>query len=544
MDSFAGFIAGFAFFLVGLKLFSTNLNQITSKRFRTLITRFTPNDWLAGMWGVLLSLLTAGNTVLTPCITAGFESVHAINFRKAIQIVLWSRVGACFFIYLAGFNIKLLVLILMGFAGISFAINKPKHYNNLTSSIFNLGLVLFGIQLIKGSSKVLIKLDWFHNVIEYTQQFPEIAFIAGILFILGAQSLFGALVVALSFIDSGIFDIQQAILFTYGVYLGEAILKTLHLTSFKGIFKQVMCLLPIIYFATFLTGILTYIANAMDFPFIQHYAHIWASSPKQELAHLNFGIHLFTVSLLSIGVLGVEALVYALLGKPKTEEVKAIDIPDGILDDPIMTMTLIEQEKNRLIHKFPNYLENIRSGESQKEPLTHNNLHCYLKENLEDIHDIFNELLERSHYHPEISAQLLLAIERQNLLSALEENLYNFSITVDFLREQTKSNVELSNKFLNFAEAMDATLLTMIDVLDDPKESFNLDALMKITSGREDFMKDIREQYSSQLAITEKVELISLVNLFESNIWIVKKIANSVYEGEFILEETTAKAGA
>ena len=542
MDSFAGFIAGFAFFLVGLKLFSTNLNQITSKRFRTLITRFTPNDCLAGMWGVLLSLLTAGNTVLTPCITAGFESVHAINFRKAIQIVLWSRVGACFFIYLAGFNIKLLVLIMMGIAGISFAINRPKRYANLTSSIFNLGLVLFGIQLIKGSTKVLIKLSWFHDIIDYTQQYPEIAFVAGVIFILGAQSLFGALVVTLSFIDSGVFDINQAILFMYGVYLGEAVLKIFYMTAFKGVFKQVMFLLPIIYFCTFLTGMLAYTLHVMDIPFIQHYAHLWASSPKQELAHLNFGIHLFTIIFLSIGVSGVEKFVYMVLGKPKTEEVKAIDIPDGILDDPVMTMSLIEQEKNRLIHMYPNYLENIRSGESVKEPLIHNNLHKYLKENLEDIHDIFNELLERSHYHPEISSELLLAIERQNLLNALEENLYNFCITVDKLREQTKSNLELSNKFLNFAEAMDATLLTMIDVLDNPKESFNLDILKKITSGREDFMKEIREQYSSQLAMAEKVELIGLINLFESNIWIVKKIAHSVYEGEIIAEETSTTA--
>ena len=101
MSSVAAFISGFAFFLVGLKLFSANLNQITSKRFRVLITRFTPNDWMAGLWGVLLSLLTAGNTILTPCITAGFKTVKAIDFRKSIQIVIWSRVGSCFFIYLA-----------------------------------------------------------------------------------------------------------------------------------------------------------------------------------------------------------------------------------------------------------------------------------------------------------------------------------------------------------------------------------------------------------------------------------------------------------
>jgi phosphate:Na+ symporter len=541
MDSFAGFIAGFAFFLVGLKLFATNLNQVASKRFRTLITRFTPNDYLAGIWGVFLSLLTAGNTVLTPCITAGFESVHAINFRKAIQIVLWSRVGACFFIYLAGINIKLLVLIMMGIAGISFAINKPKRYANLASSVFNLGLVLFGIQLIKGSTRGLVEYPWFQTIVEYTQLYPETALLAGVLFLLASQSLFGSLVVTLSFIDSGVFDIQQAIFFTYGIYLGEGILKCFYLTAFKGIFRQVLCIIPLTYFCTFAVGMAAYFIHTLDIPFIQHYAHVFASSPKQELAHLNLAIHLFTVVILSIGVKGVESFVYRFIGNFDNEEVTAIDIPEGVLDDPVMTMTLIEKEKSRLIHMFPNYLESIRSGESEKEPLAHQKLHSYLKENLENIHDIYNELLERSHYHPEISSQILLSIERESFLASLEENLFQFCTTVDKLRDQTKSNKELSNKFLNFAEAMDATLLTMIDVLDNPQEPFNLDALRKITSGREDFMKKIRDQYSSQLAMTEKVELISLINLFESNIWIIKKIANSVYEGEVIEESTIAK---
>lgn len=537
MSSVAAFISGFAFFLVGLKLFSANLNQITSKRFRVLITRFTPNDWMAGLWGVLLSLLTAGNTILTPCITAGFKTVKAIDFRKSIQIVIWSRVGSCFFIYLAGFDIQVLVLFMMGMAGISFAINKPKRYITFASSVFNLGLVLFGIQQIKSSTKILIHFDWFSEIVHYTQQYPEIAFLAGFLFLICAQSLFGALVVALSFIDPdpdtglALFNVQQAILFVYGVYLGEAVLKIFYLAAFKGVFRQVMCLLPLIYFAMFFFACFSYLFDRfLDIPSIERLAAYLASSPKQELAHVNFAVHLIAGIILSFFVVQVEKLVYLFVGEVKEEKMKSIDIPSEVFDDPVLTMSLISKEEMRIVQEIPLYMENIRSGAQLKNPLVHNIVHENFKKDLEIIHSIFSDLLKRSHYHPEICSDLLQSIEKHNFLMSLEDNIFHFSSCIDRLRESTRSNADLAGKFLNFVEALDATLLSMIDVFKDPKETFNLEILQQITFGKKDFMKEIRKEYSSQLAAEEKAQLIRLINLFESSIWIINKIAHVVVE--------------
>jgi len=264
MESIAELLAGFAFFLVGLKLFSSNLNQLTSHRFRAFITHYTPNDFVAGLWGSILSIFTAGNTFLTPCVAGGLLTVKALTLRKAIMITIWSRVGSCFYIYLAGINIKLFVMFLIGITGISYAISKPKKLTTLAASTFSLGLVLFGIQEIKSSTKVLVTLPWFENLIQYTYQYPFIAFIAGVLFIICAQSLFGALVITVGFVASGVFNIQQALLFIYGLYLGEAILKIFYLPVFKRAFKKTIVLLPIFYFVAFFIGTLFFIAEHLS----------------------------------------------------------------------------------------------------------------------------------------------------------------------------------------------------------------------------------------------------------------------------------------
>lgn len=544
MGSLAGFIAGFAFFLVGLKLFAANINQLTSDRFRIMMTRFTPNDWMAALWGIVLSLLTAGNTVLTPCIAAGFESVHAISFRKGIQIVIWSRVGACFFIYLAGFDIKLLVLLMMGCAGISFAINKPRKYVTMTSSIFNLGLVLYGIQLIKMSTKVLIKFRWFESIVEYTQLYPEIAFLAGFLFLIVAQSLFGTLVVALSFIDSGIFQFDQALMFMYGSYLGEAVLKVFYLAAFKGVFRQMMSLLPIAYSVIFGVGFLTYVLeNLLGVPFLQSLAHANSSSYKIELAHINFMIHLLSAVFLSLSISKIESFVYRWipLEDEEGEKIKEVDIPSQILDDPVTSLEMMHREELRMVRYFPKYMEFVRSGESLKDPVVHHDLHKQLKNNLEVIRINYCNLLNRSHYHQAISAKILQGIERHNLTMSLEENVYQFCLKIDQLRESVAGSTKLEGKFLNFIEAMDTILLSMIDVLDAPKEEFYIDVLRQITENRDDYLSELQKHYSEDLSMQNQVDLKKVVNLFESSIWMVRKIAKVIDE-ELILEEEGGEA--
>ena len=73
---------------------------------------------------------------------------------------------------------------MLGIAGTSFALNKPKRLSILASSLFYLALTLFGIHFIKNSTKILIDAPFFEQIIHYTSTYPLIAFAAGFIFLI------------------------------------------------------------------------------------------------------------------------------------------------------------------------------------------------------------------------------------------------------------------------------------------------------------------------------------------------------------------------
>lgn len=541
MASIAQFIAGFAFFMVGLKLFSTNLNQLTSFRIRKLITQFTPNNWSAGLWGIVVSVLTAGNTFLTPFIAAGFRTVNALDLRKAIHLVVWSRVGACFYIYLAGFNIKVFILFLIGMAGTSFGLSKPKRYATFMAAVFSLGLVLFGIQEIKGATKILVDYDWYQQVVGFANQHAIVALAAGSLFILASQSLFGALVVVLGLLDTRIFGTPQALLFMYGVYLGEAILKMAYLPALKGPFKKMMSLLPGFYLVAFVVGISLHLAEAyLPVPLLEGVARQWAVNDLQFLANVNFGVHLITAVLLSLSVLGLEKIMNR-LGESKdgTEAIAPVEIPSGLLDDPLITMELIQKEEQRLVGYLPRYMDHVRTGRSRRDPGIQTDLHQDLERNFQTIRAVYSELLHRGSYHEQISGRLLDNIERQNVLMSLEANLYNFCNTLDAMQSGLANDPALQNKFMGFLESIDVLVLNLVDIL-VTRDPFYIETMKALTSDRTDLLQEIRTQYTTNLSPDLQELLVRLINLFESSVWLIRKTSeqlNREIESEQVEEE-------
>ncbi|MCB1136938.1 MAG: Na/Pi cotransporter family protein [Chlamydiia bacterium] len=525
MISFAQFFAGFAFFLVGLKMFSTNLNQLTSLRFRKWITQFTPNNFIAAVWGVLLSILTAGNTYLTPFVCAGFQTVNALSLRRSIHMINWSRVGSCFYIYLAGFDIQIFILFLIGVAGTSFALSKPKRFSALMASVFALGLVLFGIQEIKDSTKIMVAFDWFNTIVAFANTHASVAFLAGLIFKIIAQSFFGALVVVLGLLDTNIFGIQQALLFMYGVYLGEAVLKALYLPILKDAFKQAVCMLPIYYGIAFLLGIGDYIAESyFDLPLLGYWAMKLSSSSKEFLAHVNFALHLLTALLITAFARPVESFLKSLASEGPGEHIRPVDIPSDVLDDPVITMEMISKEEMRLVRYLPAYHENLRSGKALIDDSMQEYLHDNLSRNFATIRSIYADLLHRGSYHSTISALILSSIERQNLLVNLENNLFDFSQTITSLQKASVDDPDLRMRFLNFVEALDVILLSLLDLMDDP-DPFRIEVIDALTREREDLLKEVRDHFSERLSMDQRVRLIRLINLFESSIWIMKRLA-------------------
>ncbi|MGA8163843.1 MAG: Na/Pi symporter [Waddliaceae bacterium] len=520
MIAFSKFLAGLAFFLMGLRLFSANLNQLTGPGFRHLVVRFTRNNAMAGLSGIVLSLLTVGNAMITPLIAAGLQSVNAFTLHQSIYLIVWSRLGSCLFVYLAGFDIETLALFLVGVSGIVSALGKSRRFATFMMSIFALAMVLYGIQGIKDGAKVLLEMDWFTVVIAQALENPWIAFSAGWLFVVVSQSLFGALVLVLS---AGIFNMQAALLFVYGAYLGETTIKAFCLAGFKHAFRQAMGVMVLFYLLAFLIGMLFFfLEEQFSLPqILVPYTH----TNKVYLAHVNLGIHIIVVILLTLFAHKIESLLSGLsLGEKEDGELKVLSIPSEILDDPIITTDLISQEESRLLRQMPQYHDNLRSGKSLLRPSIQHRLHENLSKNFSIIRDAYRDLLNRSSYHQEISAHILEGIERQNLLTSLESNLYELSEVTDQFRLSFGSHKELAQRVLNFIEAIDFLLLSLIGIMESPKPE-EIKMLDILTREHEDFKKIARSLFGPELTLEQEVYLIREMHLFESSTWLIKKLA-------------------
>ena len=113
-------IAGLGLFFTGLQLVSANLMQLTSRRFRLLVSKWADNGWLVGLWGAVSGAITQSMSALT-FIVVSLISSGMMSVRNALPILLWANSGVSILVILAVLRIELLILFLLGVSGLCFA---------------------------------------------------------------------------------------------------------------------------------------------------------------------------------------------------------------------------------------------------------------------------------------------------------------------------------------------------------------------------------------------------------------------------------------
>jgi hypothetical protein len=353
------------------------------------------------------------------------------------------------------------------------------------------------------------------------------ALVAGVVFLLCSQSLFGALVVTMSFLESGVFDFNQTFLFAFGCYLGAAILKSFYLPAFKDVFKQLVAVIPVYYAVAFLiSATLYFLENTLGVFSFTKLAMQWSTDQKIVFAHVNLIVHLLTTSILTLAM-GPLMRFVNYMGTPKPEGVVIadVDIPIQVLDDPHMTLALIQMEERRLVEYFPDYFENIRSGKSRQHRELQQGLHTVLDTNFGVIDETFSNLLNRTSYDDNVSHLLLTSIALKDFLWKLEGNLYEFAETIGRLQADGKGANDqlLQRKLSSFVESMDIILFSVIDAMSTLSE-FDIGVVEKLTAERKGLMEEVGGLFRKSLSIEQQADLVNLVHLFESNLWVVGQI--------------------
>jgi phosphate:Na+ symporter len=528
MELIANFLAGFAFFLVGMNAFTASLNQLISERFRDIMTRFTPNGFAAAIWGILMNIFTAGSTVLTPIISGGLVSAEAISLRHSIIMIVWGRIGFCAYIYLASFNIKLAIMLVIGGAGISYAIERPKDYRIFMSSVFYLCLMLLGIFYITDGTASMTQAPWFKAIIDQTRNYPALAFLSGGLFLFLSQSAFGTMLIATSMFATRTFDSSQTILFLYGCYFGECILEYLYRLPFRGIFKQILTLMPLFFVcATTISLLDLLITYVFKIQIIHYLSSLLSKNQNFYVANTNLLVHLITASLFTLLIIPVEKLINWMSPEADGTLIQAFSLPKEMLEDPITTLFLIRREDTRTIRYLPKYMEAIRLEKVDADPEYLDKLHKQISSNLEEVGNTLSNLLNRHEYGKHISHRIYRRIENQTLLESLNENLYEQCVLVKMIREAEEKEGKDTHEILAFTNAIEAVVLSLVDFFTQTQDSFNQETILTITTSRQQMMNKIRDSYIGNLSEDVQPEFIKLVNLFETSIWLIRRLAKS-----------------
>ena len=120
MDAFqivGTLLAGLGLFFVGINNLTSNLRQLTGRRFRRMLERWTRFPLLSALGGALLgATMQTGSTITF--ILVGMVGAGMISVERSLPVRLGAAVGTSTMVFVATLDIELFILFLVGVAGI------------------------------------------------------------------------------------------------------------------------------------------------------------------------------------------------------------------------------------------------------------------------------------------------------------------------------------------------------------------------------------------------------------------------------------------
>lgn len=522
-------LAGLGLFFTGIKLTSENLRKLTSRRFRTLLSRSLHTDRLAALWGAAVgAVIQSGSGV--GYIVVGLLSSGSVTLRRALPLVCWSNVGGAALVMIATLDLDLLKYYLLGLAGLAYGFGRPRRFRYAVGAIFGVALILFGLYMMASQAVILQDQPWFQHALEGTGESYLLAFLSGVLLTTLAQSSAAVSLVAIQMAGSGVLTVEQAILVMYGSNLGGsanfgAVLANRFLsvrqagaprqvTAYQVLFDLVGCAIFVPLFMLETMGHLTLMLPLVD--------------PSAENLELRLAVVFLVYNALTAALLSpFSDRLAAWLERtwPATEQEddsRVQFVGEASPEAPEAALVLVAREQERLLRRLPRYLELV--GQSPVEVEAAQAAFASVAGQIEELLGSLTDTdLTRG-----ASSRLLNLHNRHSLIVSLEDSLARLAAAMT----TGHTSPTLRTRTDNFIQALDALLLTTLDTVASA-DPIDRELLLEITSDRGDVMERLRQSFlagESQLEVADRSALFYLTTLLERAIWLIHELARLLDE--------------
>jgi phosphate:Na+ symporter len=519
-ELFALILGGAGIFLVGIHFAGDYLQQMTSGTVRSIVTRVAKNRVGMFLWGLFLGFFTQSGKA-SAFILSDFVQAGLMKPRQAAPMVYWGNAGSSLIAFVSMLSVKIFALLLLGVTAFGLTFHYPKRLVQGYGAMFGLGMIMFGLFLVKNGAAGFAAMEEVSNLVEFIHGAYLLCFIAGLVLTLVVQSNIAIMLIIIAMATAGLFGLEEAAMGIFGAQAGTGILTWIFSSHSKGSARQVVISqIAFDAIATVVFVALFYLEHWLGLPLLL--------SAARSVSDALSGQAIFVALAFQFGAAGLLVLirdpVFDRIEKqfpPTATEMLSETqyLHKNAAESPETGLLLVEREQGRLLERLPLYIDAVREEtEGKREsPATY---HAAFVEISGKINTTLSEI-SRLGLNTSSSDELIRVTKMQEQLRRFEEMV--FQLATQMSRKDISARArELGNVIM---ESADFIMLAAIDAIRSREEG-EIDTLEILTQDRSELMTKMRHNYFNsemELAEADRNFVLDVTILFENVIQILAR---------------------
>ncbi|MBN2703653.1 MAG: Na/Pi cotransporter family protein [Pontiellaceae bacterium] len=219
-------IGGLGIFLLGMKNMSEGLQAVSGDRLRKMIGTVTNNRIMGVLVGLLVTMMVQSSSVTTVMVV-GFVNSGIMTLMQAIGVIFGANIGTTITGWILVLDIGKHGLPMLGIAAFFFLFSKNERLRYIGMTIMGIGMVFFGLELMKDGFKPLRHLPefeaWFHAFQATTYLGIIKCAAVGMILTMIVQSSSATLGITIGLACSGVIEFRTAAALVMGENIGTTI---------------------------------------------------------------------------------------------------------------------------------------------------------------------------------------------------------------------------------------------------------------------------------------------------------------------------------
>lgn len=221
-----GLIGGLGIFLLGMKNMSDGMQAVAGSSLRRMIGLATNNRFLATGVGTLVTTLIQSSSITTVMVV-GFVNSGVMSLQQAMGVIMGANIGTTITGWIIALKIGKYGLPILGAWAFVYLFSKGDRWRSWAMFFMGIGMVFFGLELMKDACKVIRETPdfqlWFQRF-QADSYFGVIkCALAGCLLTMMVQSSSATLGITITLATEGVIGYQTAAALVLGENIGTTI---------------------------------------------------------------------------------------------------------------------------------------------------------------------------------------------------------------------------------------------------------------------------------------------------------------------------------